>query len=407
MIHVTLIAGTYQPTRCGVAHYTDRLRTNLHQLGIPSTVLTTHAAATVDAPDVIGAVTDWQLAELWSLVRSLHTTPTDILHIQHAAGTYGFERAIFLLPLLLRATGWRKPIVTTVHEYGWWDWQPQWLPARLLEWLKQWGQHHGWWDREDGFLLTYSDAIITTNTDAETMLRERLPALDDRIYRIVIAPNIEVTPIDKTTARQALRQTCHWSDAAEIIAFFGFLHPVKGLETLLAAFEQVIAAKPNARLFIIGGVESLALVGEQAAAYWQKLHTLVTTLGLDESVQFTGYVSAETASRYLAGADLGVLPFHHGVTLKSGSLLTLLAHSLPVVATCPESSDRELDNCLQFISPRDPNGLAIALIELLNDCAKCQQFSKAGYTFAQTLAWDAIAMAHLQIYQAILPSAKN
>lgn len=276
----------------------------------------------------------------------------------------------------------------------------------MLERLKQWGQHHGWWDREDGFLLTHSNAIITTNTDAETVLRERLPVFHERIHRLAIAPNVEVTPIDRTTARQMLCQTCQWSDDTEIIAFFGFLHPIKGLETLLAAFKQVIAVKPCARLLLIGGVESLALVGEHAAAYWQKLHTLVTALGLDESVSFTGYISAETASHYLAGADLGVLPFHHGVTLKSGSLLTLLAHGLPIVATRQEAIDRELDYCLKFTSPRDPNSLAIALVELLNDRAQCQQLSTAGHTFAQTLTWGAIAATHLQIYQSVLPSVK-
>jgi len=408
MFHITLIAGSYQPARCGVAHYTDHLRANLNQLGIPSTVLTTHAAAkTLNAPDVIGIVNGWHLAELWSLVRSLHSSPTDILHIQHAAGTYGFERAIFLLPLLLHATGWRKPIITTVHEYGWWEWEPQWLPAKVLEWLKQWGQQHGWWDREDGFLLTGSDAIITTNNDAEKVLRERLPGLEDRIHRLEIAPNIAVTPIDKTTARQTLRQVCQWSDDVEIIAFFGFLHPVKGLETLLTAFKQVIVAKPHARLLLMGGVESLALAGEQAKTYWESLHALVTTSGLDHHVHFTGYISAETTSRYLSGIDLGVLPFHHGVTLKSGSLLALLTHGLPVVATRPYLPDHELVDCLQFVSPRDPKGLAIALIDLLNDRTRRHQLGNAGYTLAQLFAWDTIANTHLQIYQAALSARKH
>ena len=407
MIHVTFIAGTYQPTRCGVAHYTDCLRTSLQRLGVPSLVLTTHAAAqTFDTPEVVGGVDTWQLTALWSLVRSLHSTPTDILHIQHAAGTYGFERAIFLLPLLLRATGWHKPIVTTIHEYGWWEWQPQWLPANLLEWLKQWGQQHNWWDREDGFLLTGSDAIITTNLDAEKTLRERLPEFNNRIHHLAIAPNIDVMPIDRTIARQALRQRCQWSEDAEIIAFFGFLHPVKGLETLLSAFTQVIAAKPHAQLLLIGGVESLALVGKEAATYWQSLHTRVATLGLAGSVDFTGYVSAETASRYLTGVDIGVLPFHHGVTLKSGSLLALLAHGLPIVATCSERPDRTLDACLQFVSPRDADGLAIGLIDLLNDRAQRQQLSKAGCAVAQAFAWDAIATTHLQIYQTVLLPAR-
>lgn len=403
MIHVTLIAGTYEPTRCGVAHYTDRLRTNLDKLGIQSIVLTAHdAAQAAGASDIIGAVKDWSLFELIPLVRSLHAIPTDILHIQHAAGTYSFERAIFLLPLLLRATGWRKPIVITVHEYGWWEWQPRWLPPSLLEWLKQWGQRYGWWDREDGFLLTLSDAIITTNTDAETALRSRLPAFGDRIHRLAIAPNIEVAAINKTVARQTLRHVCDWAEHTEIIAFFGFLHPVKGLEILLAAFKQVLATNPRARLLLMGGVESLALVGEQATSYWQQLQTRVADLELGKTVCFTGYVTAETASHYLSGADIGVLPFHHGVTLKSGSLLALLAHELPVVATRHDPPDRELDHCLHHISPRDVDELAIALIELLRDRAKREQLSYAGRTFAQTLAWDAIADTHRHLYQLAL-----
>jgi glycosyltransferase involved in cell wall biosynthesis len=401
MMHVTMIAGTYEPTRCGVAHYTDRLRTHLNKLGIQSTVLTTRKAAkTADAPDIIRAVQNWSLAELIPLVRSLHALSTDILHIQHAAGTYGFERAIFLLPLLLRLTGWRKPIVITVHEYGWWEWQPRWLPSSVLEWLKQWGQQHGWWDREDGFLLTLSNAIITTNADAETVLRERLPAFHDRIHRLAIAPNIDVASIDQTIARRTLRQSCGWSENTTVIAFFGFLHPVKGLETLLPAFKQVLVEHPHARLLLIGGVESLALAGEDAITYWQTLHTLVAALDLNKTVHFTGYVSAETASHYLSGADLGVLPFNHGVTLKSGSLLALLAHALPVIATQVDRSNHELDACLYSIAPRDANGLAIALTDLLSDRAKRDQLSHAGQSFAQDLGWNAIAAAHLQIYQA-------
>ncbi|XGV98553.1 MAG: glycosyltransferase [Leptolyngbya sp. BL-A-14] len=406
MLHVTLIAGTYEPTRCGVAHYTDRLRRALDKLDVKSTVVTTHKVANqADGPDVIGAVHNWSLAELIPLVRSLHATPTDILHIQHAAGTYGFERAIFLLPLLLRVTGWRHPIVITVHEYGWWEWQPRWLPSSLLEWLKQWGQQHAWWDREDGFLLTLSHAMITTNAEAEAALHERLPTFHDRIHRLAIAPNIDVVPIDKTVARQTVRQLCGWSDDTAVMAFFGFLHPVKGLEILFDAFKQVLAEHPHARLLLIGGVESLALVGEQATNYWQTLHAIVADLELSKTVHFTGYVSAETASHYLSGADVGVLPFNHGVTLKSGSLLALLAHALPVVATQANPSDRELDGCLSFVPPRDGNALVIALKELLSDRAKREHLSQAGLSLVQRMGWNAIAAAHLQIYRSTLGSS--
>ncbi|MCA1993450.1 MAG: glycosyltransferase family 1 protein, partial [Coleofasciculus sp. S288] len=106
MMRVTLIAGTYQPMRCGVAHYTARLRTALDKQGVQSVVLTTYDAAQTNCDrTVIGAVNGWRLSDLVPLAKAIQATPTDILHIQHAAGTYGFERAIFLLPLILKMMG--------------------------------------------------------------------------------------------------------------------------------------------------------------------------------------------------------------------------------------------------------------------------------------------------------------
>ena len=400
MTRIALIAGTYQPQRCGVADYTERLRDTLIKQGIEFVVLTTHAAATND-PSVKGVVTDWRFADLIPLLQAIHATNAEILHIQHAAGTYGFKRAIFLLPLLLKVTGWRGKIVTTVHEYGWWEWQPKGIPPQLIEWLKMWGQCCNWWDREDGFLLTLSDAVITTNPDAEAVIYRRLPELSKRVYRIAIAANVEVAPIDRATARQLLRQHCKWSKDSVVIAFFGFLHPVKGLETLLPAFKQVLATQPQARLLLVGGVESLALRGEDAKQYWDKLHKLVTELNLSQLVHITGYVSAETGSYYLAGADIGVLPFNQGLTLKSGSLLTLLAHGLPVVGTRHNTSFPN-GYPIRLVPPRDIDALATELLGLLNNPAKWTQMSIDSLAFMENFSWQSIAKAHLEIYKTVL-----
>jgi glycosyltransferase involved in cell wall biosynthesis len=54
------------------------------------------------------------------------------------------------------------------------------------------------------------------------------------------------------------------------------------------------------------------------------------------------------------------------------------------------------------ISPRDVNELAIAITELLRDRTEGNQLKHASRTVAQTLVWDAIAGAHLQIYQSAL-----
>lgn len=406
MVRIALIAGTYALDRCGVAHYTAHLRTALAQRHVESVVLTTQTAARESAdPTVLGAVSDWRLGSLLALIQAVHQTQVDILHIQHAAGTYGFERSLFLLPLLLRASGWKKPIVTTVHEYGWWEWQPEWIPQSVLEWVKEYGQQYGWWDREDGFLLTGSDAIITTNGEAEHVIIRRLPHLKKHLHRIPIGANITVKPIDRAQARQALLQRCHWSEEATVIAFFGFLHPVKGLETLLSAFQKVVAVQPNARLILIGGVESLALQAEAAKQYWEKLEQAIASLNLVDQVHMTGYLDADTASIYLTGSDIGVLPFNHGVTLKSGSLLAMMAHRLPTIATASNDFELRESDITRLVPPRDVESLAIALIELLDNPQMQQHLVEAGHAFSQTFNWSSIAESHLDVYRSVVPYA--
>jgi polysaccharide biosynthesis protein PslF len=402
MTRIALIAGTYAPDRCGVAHYTDRLRNALSKQNVESVVLTTHGM--VDDSTVKGVVQGWHLSNLLPLIWAVHRSGADILQIQHAAGTYGFDRAIFILPLLLKLSGWRAPIVTTIHEYGWWEWEPTIVPSKLLEWLKTWGQKKGWWDREDGFLLTQSDAIITTNQDTERVILERLPHLKNSVYRIPIGANVEVAQIDRALARQNILQKCEWSEASKITAFFGFLHPVKGLETLLPAFKRVLETQPDARLLLVGGVESLALRGEDAQQYWQKLQATIAQLNLETQVHMTGYLEAETASHYLIGSDLGVLPFNQGVTLKSGSLLTLMAHGLPVIATRSQSGEPALENnsLIRLINPRNVEELTHELTHLLTHSDLRHQLSLAGQQFSQKFTWSSIAENHLKVYRSLL-----
>jgi polysaccharide biosynthesis protein PslF len=408
MTRVAMVAGTYRPERCGVAHYTERLRSALDERGVSSLVLTTREAARASKdPDVRGRVHGWGLPDLPALARAVRgavrVEGADVIHIQHAAGTYGFKRAVFFLPPLLRAAGCRVPLVTTVHEYGWWEWEPRGVPKKLVEVLKTWGQRRGLWDREDGFLLTGSDALITTNYHAETAISERLPWLAPRLRRIPLVANVDVAPVNRAEAKEELRSRYGWPREAEIIAYFGFLHPVKGIENLLKAYRGVLEGRPQARLLLVGGVESLAL-GDEADWYWNKLRGLVEELRLDGSVGMTGYVPEREASRLLSGADVGVLPFNEGVTLKSGTLLTLFAHGLPVVATRPDPPEPDLvdGELVRLVERRDAAGLSNALSDLLEDPPMCARLGEAGFAYAGSFSWPATAERHVEVYGSVL-----
>src|SRR4028119_1131084 len=95
MTRVVMVAGTYRPERCGVAHYVQRLRSALDERGVSSLVLTTKEAAR-DSKDqrVKGVVRGWGIPDLPALVRAVRRSEPDVIHFQHAAGAYGLKRAV-------------------------------------------------------------------------------------------------------------------------------------------------------------------------------------------------------------------------------------------------------------------------------------------------------------------------
>ena len=405
---VAMIAGTYRPEKDGVAHYVLRLREALTKRGVSSVVLTTREAARGARDDEVRGVVDgWGPGDLPALVRGVKEAVregAEVVHVQHAAGTYGFKRAVFFLPPLLRAAGVRVPIITTIHEYAWWEWEPRGVPPALVEAVKTWGQRRGFWDREDGFLLTGSDGLITTNAPAENAIKERLPHLAARLRRIPLVANVDVVPVLRGEARHEARSRFGWPEDAEMVTYFGFLHPVKGIENLLKAHAKVVQGRPQARLLLIGGAESLALPGEEASSYWDDLRALVGKLGLDDTVAMTGYVPEDEASKLLSGSDVGVLPFNQGVTLKSGTLLALLGHGLPTVVTRSDPPEPDLSSgeISRVVERRDVSGIAGALSDLLADPAERERLAERGGAYVRNLSWPAAAGRHGEVYERVL-----
>ncbi len=400
---VLFLSGSYAPDKDGVSDYTRILRERLHGRGFDTPVLTTcEAADHLKDPEVQGAVENWKPTSLPRLVGAIQHANPDVLHIQWAPGSYRFNRSLFYLMPLLRASGWHNPVVTTLHEYGNWELHPDWLPDRLDERVKQFGQRRGWWDRETGFLVTGSNRVICTNDNAFHLLYDRLPHILDHLYKIPLGPNICLHR-NGSDPRRRLREDFDWPAGAQVVAFFGFVHPVKGLETLFRAFRQVQANRPQARLLVAGGYESLSLPGEEAEDYMDSLLRLLSELGISDQVAFSGFIPDHTASLYLQGADVGVLPFNHGVNLKSGSLLALLEHGLPTIVTRHDPPEPLLEEqkvaCL--MEPKAPDELASALDRLLSDPVARESYSHAAQDFAQQFSWQRILDDHEALYRGL------
>jgi glycosyltransferase involved in cell wall biosynthesis len=373
---VAMLHGRADPAHDGVADYTGRLTEALRAAG------TEILDVPVD-PGPRGAV---------AAARAVRAGSPDVVHLQFAPSAFGFSGwPGAALPDLLTTA----PLVTTVHEYGWWSWAPR-LPERLWHPLERSRRL----DRETGRLVPRSAAVVTTNAEHERALHERFPATP--VHRLPIPPNVTVVP---GTDRAATRARWSVPDDAEVVAFFGFVHPVKGLRHLVDALARLADTHPRLHLVIIGGFTSLALPADEAAAFHDELTGQVAAAGVADRVTITGHLPAPEVSAALAAADLAAFPFTAGATTKSGALLAALDHGLPTIVTRrpDQGADGELvDGRTVVVAPavRDADVLVTALRRLLDDPVLAKAVGDAGRELLAGRDWDTLAARHRDIYAA-------
>ena len=372
-----MLHGRADPSRDGVADYTGRLGEALRAaetevLDVP-----------VD-PGPRGAV---------AAARAVRAGAVDVVHLQFAPSAFGFSGwPGAAMPDLLAG----RPLVTTVHEYGWWSWAPR-VPERLWRPLER----ARLLDRETGRLLPRSAAVVTTNAEHERSVHTRFPG--SPVLRLPIPPNVTVEP---GTDRAATRARWSVPDDAEVVAFFGFVHPVKGLRYLVDALARLADEHPRLHLLVLGGFTSLALPADEAAAFREELTGHVAAAGVADRVTITGHLPAAEVSAALAAADLAAFPFTAGATTKSGALLAALDHGLPTIVTRrpDQGEDAELvDGRTVVVAPavRDADVLVTALRRLLDDPVLAKEIGAAGRELLTGRDWDTLAARHREVYAAV------
>jgi glycosyltransferase involved in cell wall biosynthesis len=136
------------------------------------------------------------------------------------------------------------------------------------------------------------------------------------------------------------------------LLFFGRISRYKGLDVLLAAFQEVRARRPASRLLVVGSGELGSLAGAILAAPGV---TLVNRWVADGEVH-----------SFFSRADVVVLPYVDGS--QSGVVPIAYAHALPVVATRVGGLPGQVvdGETGLLVPPGDAHALADACLRLLD-----------------------------------------
>jgi hypothetical protein len=139
-----------------------------------------------------------------------------------------------------------------------------------------------------------------------------------------------------------------------VVLYLGVLTEYQGIDDLLLAWPQVMAAVPDAHLLI---------VGHPNVEHYRARAAELTPPG---SVTLTGRVDYDKTPEYLALGDIGVSAKHVS-TEANGKLLNYMAMGLPAVAYDGPVSRELLGEAGVFAPMRDVPALAAALAGLLRD----------------------------------------
>ncbi len=210
-----------------------------------------------------------------------------------------------------------------------------------------------------GFSATQMRAFVERYPDS----RSRIAILPPTLQRERHRP--EFRAADR---RAAFRKSLGIDDGQKAWLWVGLQPEVKGLDRVLRALVE----HRNARLLICG------MQADHHRA--RPMHVHIRNLGLQDRVQFLGYLGGEQYSSVLAAADVLAHPARREAS--GSTILEALVNGLPVVATdvCGFAAHVEKSGAgIVVPSPFDPAALSQALAEASGE--KQEEYSRRGIAY--------------------------
>ena len=386
--HVLFITGEYPPQTGGVGAYTAELAAALVDLGEQASILTLSAVPPAEQPSPVAVypvVEKWD-RRIWKLVPAwAERIGAGLLHVQYQTAAYRMNPAINFAPAALASR--RLPGRLDLSR-----------PAAALS-LPQGGR---------AAAALCDRASRRTRRPYDRHQRGRPPATGQRgarsagqLARIPIGSNI---PARDVTAqeRMAYRRSLGYGPDDFVLAYFGFLNRSKGGLTLIETLHCVRRDLPQARLLMIG--ERVGASDPTNYAYLQEVEAQIAAHGLTEQVQWTGHLDAGEVGLALAAADILLMPYADGASLRRGTLMAGLGQGCVLVTTQPQAPLPELldGRDLLYVPPADSAAAAAAVLRLARDPALAQQLAHHARVAARQFRWEEIARRHVALYDILV-----
>lgn len=297
----------------------------------------------------------------WELARKAKLAQADILH-----------QPAFSAPLLFPGK-----IVVTIHDliaifYG----------GDIPFWSRQYFAH--WMP----FTYRRANAIITISEHTKRDVIRVLQIPEEKITVIYLAAAPEYRPIFSKQSIESIKQK--YQTGAKYLLHLGTINPRKNLEFLVKVFAEVVKKYPDFKLVITG----------KKGWYYEGLFQLVSTLGLERQVVFTGYIDdADKPALYNAATIFLSPSLYEGFGLPA---LEAMQCGVPVISSSESSMPEVVGEAGMLLSPKESGRWVQAINQILSS-QKIQDTMRAkGLKQAQKFSWSKTARQTVKVYEQLI-----
>jgi len=356
-MRVLMITGSYPPMKCGVGSYTKKLATVIAECyKVEVTVLTDKRASQASEENgvtVVPIMNGWQLTEFFKIVQLVKHLKPDVVHIQYPTQGYLDRLSTRFLPLLIHFLG--APCVQTWHEP----------------------------------ILRVSGVWLSIGADALVIVKEELMAHIPWLTRIAIfsakpfwVPCASLLPaiVLQESERLEIRNR-YVSNDELLLVYYGFVAPLKGVETL---FE--ITAQTGAKLLMVCDFQSDDI-------YHQLLLDLIVSMGIETKVNIVGFLPDDQLVSVLAASDAVVLPFKSGARDWNTTVASASAQGVFVLTTSFICNGYNKEQNIYYAKPGNTEEMVLAIKKYAGHYIPCR---------SSMSEWESIADEHVRIYKGVI-----
>jgi glycosyltransferase involved in cell wall biosynthesis len=369
-----IFLSTYPPRRCGIATFTQDLRSavgsgRVYALGPldggpPET-------GPFDPPEVMAFLLNHDQAAYRHAAIAIDGLDPAAVSLQHEFGIYGGPDGANALAFAERL---RAPLVTTLHTVLS---EPT---SRQREVIRELGRS--------------SSAMVVMSDTAAGLLARRYD-VDPEVIRVIPHGVPDLRRVDP-----AVRKAEFGLDGRPVVLSFGLVGPGKGYETVIEAMASVGDAVPGAQYVILGSTHP-DLLRREGERYRDSLRTRADDLGIADRIRFEDrFVGHAELARWLQAADVFVTPYPNLDQIVSGTLSYALGAGLAIVST-PYLYAREVlaGGRGVLVPPASPEALAESLSALLLDPERREAYASRAYERGRSMTWQTVGAAYRALFE--------